>query len=88
MGDAYTMETVASVVVGGTLMSGGKASISGTFVGCLFLGIIVTAMQVLGFGSGVQKIAKGALIIIILTIGAPKWIKGQKLYGEKTHEGH
>ena len=69
MGDAYTMESVASVVVGGTLISGGKASIPGTLVGCFFLGIIVTAMQLLGMSVGAQRIAKGLIIIFVVFIG-------------------
>lgn len=69
MGDSYMMETVASIVVGGTLMSGGKASTSGTLAGSLFLGMIVTTMQIIGFAVGVQNIAKGALIIVVLLAG-------------------
>lgn len=77
MGDAYTMESIASVVVGGTLISGGKASIPGTLVGCLFLGIIVTTMQLLGMPIGLQRIAKGLIIIVVVFIGSfqEKFIK-------------
>ena len=70
MGDDYTLETVASIVVGGTLISGGKANVPGTLAGCLFLGLIVTAMQIMGFSVGAQNIAKGALIIVVLLLGA------------------
>ena len=69
MGDSYTMETIASVVVGGTLMSGGRAKVVGTLAGCLFLSLIVTSMQIMGFGSGAQNIAKGAMIIIVFILG-------------------
>lgn len=68
MGDSYTLETIASIVIGGTIISGGKANVPGTFVGCLFLGLIVTAMQIIGFSVGAQNIAKGILIIIVLVI--------------------
>jgi len=69
MGDSYMMETVASIVVGGTLMSGGKANTAGTLAGALFLRLIVTAMQIVGFQVGAQNIAKGVLIIIVLVAG-------------------
>lgn len=68
MGDSYTLETIASIVIGGTVISGGKANVPGTLVGCLFLGLIVTAMQIIGFSVGAQNIAKGILIIIVLVI--------------------
>lgn len=68
MGDTYMLETLASIVIGGTLISGGKANSAGTLAGALFLGLIVTAMQIMGFQIGAQNVAKGALIIIVLLI--------------------
>ena len=69
MGDSYTLETIASIVVGGTLISGGKANVPGTLAGCLFLGLVVTAMQIMGLNIGAQKIAKGLVIIAVLLMG-------------------
>ena len=69
MGDPYMMETVASIVVGGTLMSGGRANTAGTLVGCLFLGLISTAMKIMGLSIRMQNIAKGILIILVLAVG-------------------
>lgn len=83
MGDDYTLETIASIVVGGTLISGGKANVPGTLAGCLFLGLIVTAMQIMGFSVGAQNIAKGALIILILLIGGGSQIFSKPLVCKK-----
>ena len=77
MGDSYLLETVGSVIIGGTLISGGKAVTVGTLTGCLFLGLIITAMLMLGFNLGLQNIAKGLLIIILLAIGTP-WVSRPK----------
>ncbi len=66
MGDSYMMETVGGVVIGGTLISGGKASTVGTLFGCLFLTLVVTAMQIAKFDIGVQNIVKGALIVLVI----------------------
>lgn len=68
MGDSYMLETVASIVIGGTLISGGKANCAGTLAGAMFLGLIVTAMQIMGFDVGAQNVAKGALIIVVLLV--------------------
>lgn len=70
MGDSYALETVASVAVGGTLISGGRASVVGSLVGCLFLALIVTAMQILGMPVGGQRMAKGAIILIVIVVGS------------------
>jgi len=70
LGDPYLMQTVASVVVGGTLISGGKAVPIGTFFGSLFLILLVTAMQVAGMKIGGQYIVTGLLIILVLFFAA------------------
>lgn len=72
MGDTYMLDTVGSVVIGGTLISGGRAVPFGTLVGALFLSLLITAMQVANFPIGVQNIAKGALIILVLIMGTKK----------------
>lgn len=70
MGNNYQMDSIACIVVGGTLMSGGRANTIGTLVGSLFLYLIISCMQLMGANSGIQSIVKGALIVFILLIGA------------------
>jgi len=70
LGDPYLLETVGSVVVGGTLIMGGRAVPIGTVFGSLFLVLLVTAMQVAGMRIGGQYVAEGALIILVLFLAA------------------
>lgn len=72
MGDTYMLDTVGSVVVGGTLAMGGRAVPVGTLFGALFFSLLVTAMQVANFPIGVQYIVKGALIILVLVLSTKK----------------
>ncbi|MFP4564527.1 MAG: ABC transporter permease [Spirochaetia bacterium] len=72
MGNTYLLETVGAVVIGGTLIFGGRSTIVGTLFGCLFLVLIVTAMQVAGFPVGTQNIVKGFLIILVLIVATKK----------------
>ena len=72
MGDSYQMDTIGTVVIGGTLISGGKASAFGTLLGCFFFSLISTFMQLLGISSGLQQMIKGLLIIIVMIAGAKK----------------
>ncbi|MCM1296243.1 MAG: ABC transporter permease, partial [Muribaculaceae bacterium] len=69
MGDSYQMESVGAVVLGGTLISGGKAVPVGTLAGCVFLGLIMSTMQIAGFPQGAQNVAKGILIIAVILLG-------------------
>lgn len=68
MGDSYMLDTVGSVVIGGSLIAGGRAVTFGTLAGGLFLSLLVTAMQVANFAVGVQNIIKGILIIFVLVL--------------------
>lgn len=68
MGDSYMLETVGGVVIGGTLISGGKPSAVGALFGCLFLTLVVTAMQIARFDIGLQNIVKGILIVLIIIV--------------------
>jgi ribose transport system permease protein len=72
LGDPYLLETVGSVVVGGTLIFGGKAVPAGTLFGSLFLVLLVTAMQVAGLRIGGQYIAEGLLIILVLFVATDR----------------
>ncbi len=72
MGNTYLLETVGAVVIGGTLIFGGRSTIVGTLFGCMFLVLIVTAMQVAGLPIGTQNIVKGALIILVLMVATKK----------------
>ena len=72
MGDSYLMDTVGSVVIGGTLASGGRAVPLGTLFGALLLSFVVAAMQIANFSIGMQNIVKGAIIILVLVLSAVK----------------
>lgn len=72
LGDPYLLQTVGSVVVGGTLIFGGRAVPLGTLLGSLFLVLLVTAMQVEGLKVGGQLVAEGLFIILILLLATEK----------------
>ncbi len=68
MGDSYMMETIGAVVIGGTLIFGGKCTVVGTFFGALFLVLVGTAMYIAGLPIGAQNIIKGLIIVAVLLL--------------------
>jgi len=70
LGDSYQMQSIASVVVGGTLISGGKAVPIGTYFGALFLIMLTTAMQVAGLKFGMQNVITGLFIVAVLFLAS------------------
>jgi ribose transport system permease protein len=69
MGAAYLMQTIGAVVLGGTLIFGGKATTLGTVFGSLFLILLITTMQAAGLSIGMQRIFEGVVIIGVLAAG-------------------
>ena len=59
MGDSAEMKYIAAVVLGGTSMSGGKGSISGTVIGVIVIGILKNGMNLpLGIDSSWQYVVR------------------------------
>lgn len=63
-GEGYELDAIAAVAIGGTSMSGGVGSLTGTIFGFILLGLMTNSMNLLNINSFYQEIAKGALIII------------------------
>lgn len=63
-GNAYELDAIAAVIIGGTPMSGGRASVFGTLCGILMLGIIATALDLWSISANLQGTVKGAIIIL------------------------
>lgn len=71
MGDSYQMKAIAATLVGGTIVSGGKSSVIGTFGGAILLTLLGTMITITGLSSGWQKLIEGAVIILILIAADP-----------------
>ena len=62
------LDSIAAVVIGGTLLSGGAGSVLGTFVGVLIQGLILTYINFDGtLSSWWAKIATGLLLFAFIT---------------------
>jgi ribose transport system permease protein len=72
MGNPFLLQSVGAVVVGGSSILGGKATALGTFLGSIFLVMVVTTLQVLRLAGGLQQVAQGILIILVLAIATVK----------------
>jgi len=67
-GQAYELDAIAAVVVGGTSLFGGRGSVLGTFVGTLIIGVLANVLNLTGVDPFVQQLFKGALIVIAVLI--------------------
>ncbi|WP_299654163.1 ABC transporter permease [uncultured Jannaschia sp.] len=70
MGQPYLLQSVAAVVIGGTLIFGGSSTALGTFFASILLILVVTIMQIMGLPRGVQDMVQGVVVIVILGFAA------------------
>lgn len=67
-GVAYELDAIAAVVIGGTRLSGGKGSISGTIVGTLIMGILTNMLRLKNVDSNVEMMIKAVIIILAVAV--------------------
>jgi ribose/xylose/arabinose/galactoside ABC-type transport system permease subunit len=60
----YELDVIAAVVVGGTSLAGGRGTITGTFWGTEFIGVLTNGLNLANVDPYVQKVALGVVILI------------------------
>ena len=70
MGDAYGLQMVAAVVIGGTSMMGGEGGLGGTVIGALVLTIVVNLMNLMDISSFAQPMVVGIVILVMVLFDA------------------
>ncbi|QQK07082.1 ABC transporter permease [Miniphocaeibacter halophilus] len=64
LGEGYELDAIASVVLGGTSMNGGRGRISGTLIGILIIAVLNNGLNILEVSSYYQSVVKGLVILI------------------------
>jgi ribose transport system permease protein len=67
-GVAYELDAIAAVVIGGTRLSGGKGSISGTLVGALIMGVLTNMLRLNNVDSNVEMMIKAVIIVLAVAV--------------------
>jgi ribose transport system permease protein len=75
MGVEYMLISIAVVVIGGTLVAGGKATIAGVWGASMFLFLTNAVLNAVGADAGVRSIVYGALIIAVTVAAGGKVVR-------------
>ena len=67
-GVMYELDAIASAVIGGTSLSGGIGSVSGTLIGAFTIGVLRNGLNMLGVSSFTQQIIIGLVILLTVCI--------------------
>ena len=74
-GQGYELYVIASVIIGGTALTGGSGSVVGGILGALLIAVIRNGLVLLGFSAYWGTVATGVVIIAAVAIGG--WVKRQ-----------
>ena len=62
-GAGYETSALTAAIIGGVTFDGGKGTISGAFLGCVLMGVISNAMNILQVETYIQTIITGGIIV-------------------------
>jgi ribose transport system permease protein len=68
MGSEYLLGSIAVVVIGGTSVAGGRASVPGIWGASLFMFLLVTMLNTFGASAGIRLIMTGLIIIAVIAL--------------------
>ena len=68
LGQGYELEAIAAVVIGGTSLSGGQGTISGTIIGAFIMSVLTNGLRILGVKQEWQTVVIGAVVILAVFI--------------------
>jgi ribose transport system permease protein len=70
MGNPYLLGPIGAVVIGGTLIGGGRWSVAGTMAGGLFLTLLVTVMELSKLPIGYEDVSEGLVVIGFIVVAS------------------
>lgn len=68
MGEEFLLASIATVVIGGTSVAGGRANVPGIWGAALFMYLLVTMLNTFGASAGIRLILTGVMIIAVITV--------------------
>ena len=67
-GTLYELDAIAAVVIGGTLLSGGRGTIVGTVFGVLIFTVLSNIFTLNNLSFSAQSVVKGLIIVVTVLL--------------------
>lgn len=90
LGSSYMLDSIAVVVIGGTLIAGGRPVPVGCWTGALFFALLSGLLNLVGWSVGEQNILKGVLVVAVVVVSATATGTGRQTlqrFGAQLHLG-
>jgi putative multiple sugar transport system permease protein len=62
-GELFELEAIAGAFVGGASATGGVGKVTGSFIGAVVMAALTSGMNLMGAGTAMQYIVKGAVLV-------------------------
>jgi len=76
--DAFEMDVLTAVVLGGVSVNGGRGSIPLAMLGVLVVGVLTNGMQLIGVNDYWQKLVKGGILLVVIVLDSARARKSLK----------
>ncbi|AKA71322.1 ABC transporter permease subunit [Clostridium scatologenes] len=67
-GSGFELDAIAAVVLGGTSLSGGEGSLTGTIIGAMIIGVLNNGLNLMNVSPFYQSIVKGLVILLAVML--------------------
>ncbi len=68
LGQGYELDAIAAVVIGGTSLSGGKGTISGTVIGAFIMSVLLNGLRIMSVPQEWQTVLTGVIVIVAVFV--------------------
>jgi len=68
LGTGFELEAITAVVLGGTTLTGGVGSESGTLIGALVVSVLSNGLNIIGISTYYQMIIKGIVLVVAVVV--------------------
>lgn len=75
---SYELTAITAAILGGTNLFGGRATIVGTLIGALIMGVLQNGLNLLAVSSFYQQMAIGAVLVLAVWLDRINRARGQK----------
>jgi ribose transport system permease protein/inositol transport system permease protein len=74
----YELTAITATILGGTNLFGGRATIAGTLIGALIMGVLQNGLNLLAVSSFYQQMAIGTVLVLAVWLDQVNRARGQK----------
>jgi len=75
-GLGYELDAILAVVIGGTMMSGGRFSLAASIVGALVIQSMTTTMYAIGVPAMAAQAVKALVVMVVILLYSPQFRNG------------